>query len=248
VAYPALLIGFPIWSWGRGASRQWTNAAKTDDQVSAEFKGLNTKYTLFHHVVLDKLVLDHVLISPDGVLVMEIKEGGGLVTCTTTDKGDRWGIKLGILERIARIGEGGLGNPTTTLDSKIAALRDWLTAQGATRSALPVTGVVVFRNPLTPLSITSSKYDVLRLTELKEYVQQGPPDEKRVVLLPTDDRNRVIAALRGLIPEPTEKEKAKAAAAVKRPETATAPASGAKRPATSTTSRPLTPPRTKVGK
>ena len=111
VAYPALLVGFPIWSWGRGASRHWTQAPKTDDQVNAEFKGLNTKYTLFHHVVLDKLVLDHVLISPDGILVVEMKEGGGLVTCKTTEKGDRWAIKLGILERIARFGEGGLGNP-----------------------------------------------------------------------------------------------------------------------------------------
>ena len=109
--------------------------------------------------------------------------------------------------------------------------------------------MVVFRNPATPLNITSSQYDILRLNELKAYVQQGPPDEKRIVLLPTDDRNRIIAALRGLIPEPTEKDKAKAAAATaKRPTPDTAAPSATKRPAPSTATRPLTPPRTKVGK
>ena len=40
--------------------------------VSAELKGLNSKYALFHQVVLGKTVLDHVLISPDGVLVAPV--------------------------------------------------------------------------------------------------------------------------------------------------------------------------------
>src|SRR5438552_3758035 len=54
VAYPALLVGFPLWNWARGAVRRWTQAAKTVDEIDAELKGLNTKYTLFHYVDLGK--------------------------------------------------------------------------------------------------------------------------------------------------------------------------------------------------
>ena len=236
IAYPALLVGFPMWHWSRGATRRWAVATKTEEQVSAEFKGLNNKYTLFHNVVLDKIVLDHVLLSPDGILVLEMKEGGGLVTCRSTDAGDVWRIKLGMLERIARVGEESLRNPTLELDGKIAALQTWLAGKQIGRGPLPITGVVVFREPRTPLTIESSKYDVLRLPELKDFVLAGPADARRVVLLPTDERNRIAAALRGLLPTVVEKP-----AAPKRPEsdaTRPVPTPPAKRPDPSAT-RPI---------
>ena len=217
LAYPALLIGWPMWLWARGRSRYADMALKTAALVSEEFKGLNNKYALFHGLVIEKLTFDHVLVSPDGILIIEMKEGGGLVTCRTTDKGDQWRMKSGPIDRLARFGEEPLGNPTLELDAQIATLRAWLAAQGITRSPLPVAGVVAFRNPATPLNIESSKYDVLRLNELKAYVLEGPPEAKRTVLLPTDERNRVVAALRGLVPAAVEKEKEKPGPS-KRPE------------------------------
>src|SRR5690242_16898007 len=106
VAYPALLIGWPLWLVGRGRSRRWSTAGKVDEALTTELKGLNNRYALFHHVVLGKTVLDHVLVSPDGVLVFEVKEGGGLVTCKPAKEGtDRWSMKLGIIDRIARFGD-----------------------------------------------------------------------------------------------------------------------------------------------
>src|SRR5215212_3961343 len=199
-AYPALLVGWPVWLWARGSSRRAVMALKTANEISEAFKGLSTKYTLVHGVPLDKLVLDHVLIGPDGILLVETKEGGLLVRCKTTDQGDRWQGRMGIIDRIGRWGEEPLGNPTAELDAKLAALRTWLAGQGITRSPLPATGVVAFRNPATPLEIESSKYDVLRLPDLKDYVLQGPPEAKRAVLLPTDERTRIVAALRTVIP------------------------------------------------
>jgi hypothetical protein len=206
VAYPALLIGWPLWLIGRGRSRRWSTAGKVDEAFTNELKGLNNRYALFHHVVLGKTVLDHVLVSPDGVLVVEVKEGGGLVTCKPDKDGaDRWRLKLGIIDRIARVGDESLGNPTLTLDTKIAALREWVAAQGVLSRHLPVAGAVAFYNPATGLHIEDSKYDVLRLPELKEYVLTGPAEAKRDVLLPTDERNRLITALRGLMPVVVEK-------------------------------------------
>ena len=217
LAYPALLVGWPVWLWARGRARYADLALKTAALVSEEFKGLNNKYTLFHALVIEKQTFDHVLVSPDGILIIEMKEGGSLVTCRTTDKGDEWRMKPGLIDRLARFGEEPLGNPTVELDAQIATLRAWLGAQGITRSPLPVAGVVAFRHPATPLNIESSQYDVLRLNELKAYVLEGPPEAKRTVLLPTDERNRVVAALRGLLPAPVEKEAAKPGPS-KRPE------------------------------
>lgn len=217
LAYPALLVGWPLWLWARGRSRYADQALKTAPLVSEEFKGLNNKYTLFHALVIDKVTFDHVLVSPDGILVIEMKEGGALVTCRTTDKGDQWRSKAGPIDRLARFGEEPAGNPTVQLDAQIATLRAWLAAQGITRTPLPLAGVVAFRNPATPLDIQSSKYDVLRLNELKAYVLEGPPEAKRTVLLPTDERNRIVAALRGLLPAAVEPEKEKPGSS-KRPE------------------------------
>lgn len=206
IAYPALLVGWPLWLVGRGKSRRWATALKVNDTITTELKGLNSRYALFHYVVLGKTALDHVLVSPDGVLILEVKEGGGLVTCKPGKEGaDRWSMKTGIIDRIARIGDESLSNPTLTLDAKIAALRDWVTAQEILSRQLPVAGAVAFYNPATGLNIEDSKYDVLRLPELKEFIMAGPAEAKRDVLLPTEERNRLITALRGLIPVVVEK-------------------------------------------
>ena len=211
VAYPALLVGFPLWNWARGAVRRWDNASKTVGEIDAELKGLNAKYTLFHFVDLGKQVPDAVLLSPDGILLVEMKEGGGVVTCAGGKNGEpRWSQKIGILERLARFGEEPLGNPTAETAAKITALRTFLAGQSLDRPNLPIDGVVVFRDPRTALTVDDSgKYEVLRLNELKRYVQTGPPDEKREVFLPTDERNRVAAALRALVPAEPVKDKDK---------------------------------------
>ena len=82
-------------------------------------------------------VLDFVLVAPEGLYVIEMKglteglvapnarggtpeykTGGFQITAQQTPKGDRWTQRLPLLERLARMGEPGLGNPSRSLTGR----------------------------------------------------------------------------------------------------------------------------------
>src|SRR5256885_821575 len=83
---------------------------------------------------------------------------GFAITCRETKSGDRWTQRLPWLERLARLGEPGLGNPSQAVERKVAKVNEWLAAQELGRE-VPVRGLVVFRNPKTQLNVEGSSVE-----------------------------------------------------------------------------------------
>ena len=204
VAYPTLIIGFPLWQAGRGRVRRWDVAAKLPAVVRDEIQP-GPKQQLYSYLELGKTVLDHLLVTPDGLFVIELKgltddvKGRYPVGCRQVDSADRWRQALPPLERLARLGESALGNPSADLTRKIAALKAWLVEQGLGET-IPVYGLVVFRESATPLDIEACQYEVLHLNEIRSFLTLGQYfDETLRPVLGSDDRNRINAALRGVL-------------------------------------------------
>ena len=204
VAYPTLIVGFPLWQAGRGRVRRWDVASKLPAVVRDEIQP-GPKQQLYSYIEIGKTLLDHLLVTPEGLFVIELKgltddpKGRYPVGCRQVAGVDRWRQALPPLERLARLGESALGNPSADLTRKLAALKEWLAAKGLGET-IPVYGLVVFREAATPLDIEACQYEVLHLNEIRSFLTLGQYfDETLRPLLGSDDRNRINAALRALL-------------------------------------------------
>jgi hypothetical protein len=205
IAYPALIVGFPLWQYGRGQSRRWQAAAKLPPIVLDELRP-TPRQQLYAFVPAGGTVIDYLLLSGEGLFVIELRgltedeKGRYPVQCRQVNGKDRWTQRLPIIERLARMGEPGLGNPSAALDTKIAALKAWLGTQSFPRP-VPVWGLVVFRQPGTILDIEECSYEVLHLNELRSFLNLGQyfDEDMRANQLTSEDRNRLNAGVRGLM-------------------------------------------------
>ena len=205
IAYPALIVGFPLWQFGRGQSRRWQAATKLPPIVLDELRP-TPRQQLYAYVPMGSSVIDYLLLSGEGLFVIEMRgqtedeKGRYPVQCRQVNGKDRWSQRLPIIERLARMGEPGLGNPSAALDTKIAAVKTWLDSQAFARP-VPVWGLVVFRQPNTILDIEESTYEVLHLNELRSFLNLGQyfDEDMRTNQLTSEDRNRLNAGVRGLM-------------------------------------------------
>jgi len=230
VAYPALFIGFPLWQYSGGQVRYWQAAAKLPPVVLEAVRP-GPKHYLYCFVPIGPLVIDYLLVGPEGLLAIELKgvtddvKGKYKVTCRPGQgpdlwrqllpflerlrprprSADHWLQALPFLEQLARMGEPSLGNPSLALDEKTAQLKAWVAEHVPTRAPVPVWGVVVFRQDATPLQIEEATYEVMHLEDLHAFLNLGQyfDEDMRAATLPVEDRNRLNTAVRGLLgPEP----------------------------------------------
>lgn len=195
LAYPFLLVGFPLWTMGRSQLRRLDSAPRADLLLNNELKGLNNKYSLHHNLRSGEAWIDHLLITPVGLIVMDSNDAVGPVSCRGTAKGDRWRSQTNLLDRLTGL-KPPVGNPTQDLDASTAAARVLLAKIG--KPDAPVKGLVLFtRNP--EVEIVSCCYNGVPLNEAKQSVQDlqlamgGDREEGLNVsrMLTSDDRRRL---------------------------------------------------------
>ncbi len=195
LAYPFLLTGFPLWTMGRSAKRRLANEPRADLLLNEELRGLNNKYSLHHYVHYGETWIHHLLITPEGVIVMNSNDAAGPISCNGTDKGDRWKSPTNLLDRITGL-KPSVGNPTLELDGAIAAAHELLTKIG--KPDVAVKGVVLFtRNPETQIS--GCTYQGVPMNEAKlvarelQQDMESDPSERVGVksILTTEDRRRL---------------------------------------------------------
>lgn len=204
IAYPFLLVGLPLWTIGRSQTKRLKNAPRIDDLVNAELKGFNDKYSLHHNPVIEGRRVNHLLITPDGVIVMSDNAALGPVTCTSGLKGDRWYTRTSLLDRVTG-SRPAIGNPSLDLDASTATVKLMMEKNG--KPDVPVRGLVVFTsNP--DIEIEESTHPAVPLNELKMAVRElqvdmsGEPEDVRSIgtMMTSEDRRRLNAALGSMIP------------------------------------------------
>lgn len=198
-AYPLLFLGMPLWTIGRNRQKQIVNTPRIRDMITNELKGLSDKYSLHHGALIDGRRVEHMLITPYGVIVISSNEALGPVTCTSDRRGDRWQTRLTLLDRFSGT-RPPIGNPSVELDAATGAVRSLLTKEG--NDDVPVRGLVVFvANP--EIDIDESTYPAVPLSDFRLAVRElqgimaddwneGAEGER---MLTTEDRKRLNSAL-----------------------------------------------------
>jgi hypothetical protein len=136
--------------------RDWVNRERGragEELVKGLLPRLSDEYVLVNDVVLPGTAgnIDHVLVGPCGVVVIETKHYSGIVSC----RGDRW-FRNGAPIR----------SPSRQAKGEAAALRAYLDRQRLVAPIPYVHSIVVFTDPVVRLKVRDAALPVVRFSEL----------------------------------------------------------------------------------
>ncbi|MCC6791705.1 MAG: NERD domain-containing protein [Thermomicrobiales bacterium] len=208
-AYGLLLIGFVSFNFGMQQLGKWSNTPRhprNDLAIDERLNALSDKYVLLHYIRLGKLVVEHVLIYPGGLLVMTARDVPG----TVIGRKNRWRRSgLGIMRMFGMSGPQ-LGNPVYETEQSITAIESTLRDA---QLEYDVYGVLLFTAPTVQLDVEDTDFDAITLTELESFVRYLEVDPA----FKTTERDRLVEILgQGEEIERTERTTTKRPVRVKR--------------------------------
>jgi len=166
-AYGSLIIGLLAVNIGRYNNVRWGRRPREEEILSNSLKGLDYKYRLYNYQ--KHLPVDHLLLSPFGLFVLEARPFYGQIA----NQGDRWRRKGGVWAILQMFAEGGLGNPTREAHRAAGAvermLRNVLPSEEAARVA--VEPVIVLTSPLAKPEIVEPAVPVVIPKELRAHLR-----------------------------------------------------------------------------
>ena len=199
--WPMTLGVFVLSSVSKRLAWEWGFGPRTHALLSRALAPLNNRYWLGHYVPVDGAVVNHLLVGPEGVLVLEARRHRHQTSCS----GDRWQRRTTFLGRLFGP-EPPLGNPGRDLAAAVE-----LTQRDLSEAALdgvPVSGAVVFVSPDTVLSLDSCNVTALTASQLESWAAS-----RKVPVSQIDEstRRRVTEHFGSRLPSPPRQRKARAA-------------------------------------
>lgn len=171
-AYILLIIGFVLFNYGMQQLGKWANTprhVRDDLALDAALNAFPDKYVLMHYVRLGKKIIEHLLISPAGLVVIATRDLPGAVSVD----GKRWRKKGGGLSRFFMFSGPQLGSPSADLDRDIKLVIDDLEAN---QLEVDVFGAVVFTSTAIELEIKDPEYPTMRTSHLADFLRELPTD------------------------------------------------------------------------
>jgi hypothetical protein len=183
-AYVAMLLGFITFNIGMQQIGRWSRNPRNDQLIDRHLDKLGDRYVLVHYPKVGNKHLDHLLIYPGGLIVINAKEIDGEVLV----KGTRWRKKSRGLRRFLSFSGPQLGQPGIETDNAIALTEEFLEKY---QMEIDVNGIIVFLHPLTELEVETPEYPVLHGDELATFVLGLDADES----FSRAERDRLIELL-----------------------------------------------------
>jgi hypothetical protein len=169
-----LLIGLGVSMTGIYFANRWVKRPRPETSLDVALKSLSNAHLLYHYPALPS---DHVLLTPNGLVVLETVNLGSHFTY----KNGRWHERITFGRALRYIVEEHLGNPIKSAQAAAADLEarlDPLVGEGA---HLPVKPVVVFTHPASQIEVQDPPIPVYKLDKLKKHLQlPGPRLEQAV--------------------------------------------------------------------
>jgi hypothetical protein len=186
-AYLLLIIGFVAFNYGMQQIGKWSNTQRhprNDLAIDERLNALPDKYATLHYMRVGKVVVEHLLIFPGGLLVITAKDVPG----TVVGRGTRWRRRGGGMFRLFGMSGPQLGNPTGETDQAILAVE---TALEENQLEYDVYGILLFTAPNVDLDVEETDFDAITLTELEQFVCDLPVEQG----FKLTDRDRLVQIL-----------------------------------------------------
>jgi hypothetical protein len=188
-AYVLLIIGFVLFNYGMQQLGKWSNTprhVRDDLALDAQLNPFSDKFVMMHYVQIGKKIVEHLLISPSGIVVVSTRDLPGVVTV----EGKRWRKKSGGLTRFFMFSGPQLGSPSADLDRDIKMVID---ALEAAMLEVDVFGAVVFTSQAIELDAQDTEYPTMKLDHFADFVRTLPVDPT----FKTNERDALVARFGG---------------------------------------------------
>lgn len=183
LSYIGLILGFLTFNGGMQQVARWSRKPRTDEILDHLLAKLNDRYAVIHYPALPGRRPDHVVVTPQGPIVVTPRELGGTVTL----HGSRW-RRGSALRQLFNLGGPQLGNPTIDNNQQVASVEAFIDEH---ELASDVQGVIVFIHPDIEIEMREPESTVLHITELYDYIRERSSD----TTLSSQERARLVNAL-----------------------------------------------------
>jgi len=163
ISFGCLIVGLIVSSIGTLNMNRWVRQPRADQALAQSLKGFDNRYRLYNYV----LSVPHVLLSPVGLFVVLALGHDGKISYDGARFRRAW--TPGRLLRL--MADEGLGRPLEEVERQVAALQQFLHAQGA-GEGLDVQGVIVFYNPRVQLEVTEPPLPIVEPKGLKKAIRK----------------------------------------------------------------------------
>jgi len=163
-----LIAGLGVSMTGIYFANRWVKKPRPEASLDTTLKSLSNAHQLYHY---PSLPCDHVLLTPNGVFVLEVVNLAGQFTY----KKGRWRENISLGRALRYIVEEHLGDPLKSARLGAVYLEKRLRQVVGEEAALPVKGVVVFTHPAVRLEIENPPLPVCTLDKLKKQLQLPGP-------------------------------------------------------------------------
>ena len=156
-----MVLGLGTAMLGIYYANRWVRKPRPEDLLDKALKGLADSFHLYHYPSLPS---DHLLLTPNGVVVLETVSLPGLFTY----KDGRWKEAMNMGRALRYIVEEHLGDPIKSARLTEQVLREKIAQTSA--GAVPIKPVVVFVHPNAQLELDQAPIPVVLAEKLKKQV------------------------------------------------------------------------------
>lgn len=159
-----LTAGAAISMVGIYYANRWVKKPRPEDTIDTALKSLSNQHRCYHYLLPE----DHVLLTPGGVVVLEVCNLEGRFTY----RDGRWKQRFTPSRALRFFVEETLGDPFATAQEGARAIRE-LVARHVSES-VPVDGMVVFTNPLAEYEVEKPPLPICQPQKLTKRLPQRP--------------------------------------------------------------------------
>lgn len=170
-AFTFILCGY-LYESKLTQARIWRAGLKGQKKVEEVLSSLDDSYILMNNISLPlkSCDIDHLLIGPNGIFLIETKNYKGEISCT----GDIWEYqKIG---KMGGVYKGYISNPSKQLKRNVWELKSFLDKKtkrlfGENNFPYWIQGIVVFTNEETVLNVKDETVTILKVDDLLNYIK-----------------------------------------------------------------------------
>lgn len=163
IAYILMVVGMGMAMIGIYFANRWVRKPRPEESLAKALKSFDDKFALFHY---PKLPCDHLLLTPTGVVAIEVINLAG----SFSYKNGKWKEAMTIGRALRYIVEERVSNPILVAKQAAEDLEKLLMKDLDTDCSITVRPIVVFTHPLVKLDIENAPILVTKLEKLKKQI------------------------------------------------------------------------------
>lgn len=158
-----LIVGLGTAMIGIYFANRWVRKPRPEESLDKALKSFDDRYHLYHY---PSLPCDHILLTPTGVIALEVVNLSG----SFSYRDDRWKEAMTIGRALRYIVEERVGDPVAFAQGIVAELGRLFEKELGGEVKVPIKALTVFTHPVVELKVEGASVPVCRIEKLRKQV------------------------------------------------------------------------------